>query len=244
VPKFLGAATLGKNLIAFRRLLDNDKPRNADVALYAPVTAILRSKVDRISTLTEDREGAQVTIEVEPVDYIPAQTEGSPWVVKCRDFAGDAIRIGFFNTSPQVVRNRLKLGQLYHVSGRLSIFREDPAINNPARIVARGAVAGLPGSESVYMLTQGLTTKACSKAILRVLEACWRELEDLPEWQSPDVRLSFYEALQTIHSPELPDDIAIDSPAMERLAYDELLAGQLADRLKRAGRKRTREPMR
>ena len=64
-------------------------------------------------------------------------------------------------------------------------------------------------------------------------------LPDLPEWQDPtwvarERYPRFADALKTLHRPAAPADVLPDSRAWMRLAYDELLAGQLALALVRA----------
>ena len=65
-----------------------------------------------------------------------------------------------------------------------------------------------------------------------------RALPELPEWQDPAWRGAtvpgFRRALRTMHRPAAPDDLDPEGPAWSRLAYDELLAGQLALALLRA----------
>jgi ATP-dependent DNA helicase RecG len=61
----------------------------------------------------------------------------------------------------------------------------------------------------------------------------------MPEWISEetlsDLKLpSFTRALSAMHGPKTPEDIDPESPAATRLAYDELLANQLALLLTRA----------
>ena len=97
----------------------------------------------------------------------------------------------------------------------------------------------MPLIEPVYPLTEGLSPKVLAKAIKQALEG----LPDLPEWQDlPFLQRhgwpGFSAALHTLHHPEAPAAIGIDSPARRRLAYDELLANQLALSLVRANLKR------
>ena len=68
-------------------------------------------------------------------------------------------------------------------------------------------------------------------------------LPDLPEWQDEawiarERFPAFAAALRHLHRPAEPHDIAPESPAWTRLAYDELLAGQLALALVRAHMRR------
>src|SRR5690606_42050503 len=65
----------------------------------------------------------------------------------------------------------------------------------------------------------------------------------LPAWIDPPLLArerftSFQQSLNTLHLPEDPSDIALESISRRRLAYDEFLAGQLALALVRAKTRR------
>ncbi|HEY6381223.1 MAG TPA: ATP-dependent DNA helicase RecG, partial [Pseudolabrys sp.] len=68
-------------------------------------------------------------------------------------------------------------------------------------------------------------------------------LSDLAEWQDAawvarERFPTFAAALRNLHRPDQPHDIAPENPAWTRLAYDELLAGQLALALMRSHMRR------
>jgi ATP-dependent DNA helicase RecG len=94
---------------------------------------------------------------------------------------------------------------------------------------------GLPQHEPVYGLTEGLPAKSLAKAVRGALE----KVPALPEWQDAALLrrenfASFGEALRGAHAPLAEADLAPGTPARRRLAYDELLANQLALMLTRA----------
>ncbi len=106
---------------------------------------------------------------------------------------------------------------------------------HPDRVLDEAGFANMPSIEPVYPLTQGLMLGALRRAIALALP----KVPPLPEWIGADVirRASlptFAEALSRIHLPQQLDDILPDKPFWQRLAYDELLAGQLALALVRA----------
>ncbi len=83
--------------------------------------------------------------------------------------------------------------------------------------------------EPIYPLTAGLTNTSLRKVIAQALE----RLPSLPEWidkawREQNAWPSFADALRRMHSPEASADLELSSPARLRLAYDELLANQLA----------------
>jgi ATP-dependent DNA helicase RecG len=110
---------------------------------------------------------------------------------------------------------------------------------HPDRVVDEAGLAKLPLVEPVYPLTEGLFPSQLRRAI----ESAIDKLPALPEWQDPAYLAregfpSFADALRLVHRPAVPADILPTSPAWSRLAYDELLAGQLALGLMRAHMRR------
>src|ERR1700731_1687885 len=108
-------------------------------------------------------------------------------------------------------------------------------IKHPHRVVDEAGFAKLSGIDPVYPLTEGLALGSLRRAMAQALQ----KLPALPEWISPEVirRCKFpdvAEALNRVHMPVELTDILPDGPFWSRLAFDELLAGQLALALVRA----------
>src|SRR5258706_11094213 len=106
---------------------------------------------------------------------------------------------------------------------------------HPDRVVDEAGFGKLPLVEPVYPLTEGLGLNQVRKTV----EAALARVPALPEWQDPswvarERYPPFADALKTLHRPAEPADIEHDHVAWTRLAYDELLAGQLALMLVRA----------
>ena len=104
-----------------------------------------------------------------------------------------------------------------------------PHPDHVVAVDAEGDVAKLPLLEPIYPLTAGLTNTTLRKGIAQALE----RLPALPEWidtawRERNAWPSFGEALKRMHSPESGGDFELSAPARLRLAYDELLANQLA----------------
>ena len=106
---------------------------------------------------------------------------------------------------------------------------------HPDRVVDEAGFAHLPLIDPVYPLTEGLHPNQVRKAIDLALErlpklagmagcglVCAQRLSELCRCAAQ------------LHRPATPDDIKPDSAAWSRLAYDELLASQLALALLRA----------
>lgn len=88
-------------------------------------------------------------------------------------------------------------------------------------------------------LTAGLSGKILNKAVRIGIE----KMPDLPDWQDPAMTKregwpDFQSALKIIHCPQNEDDLKKIKAAKQRLAYDELLANQLALALVRRNMRR------
>ncbi|MGY3082198.1 ATP-dependent DNA helicase RecG [Bradyrhizobium sp. LM6.10] len=141
----------------------------------------------------------------------------------------------FFRAKPGYVEKLLPVGEKRYVSGTLQMYDGIPQIVHPDRVLDEEAVSKLSGIDPVYPLTEGLALGSLRRAVAQALQ----KLPALPEWISPEVlrRCSFppiAEALTRVHQPVELTDILPDQPFWSRLAFDELLAGQLALALIRA----------
>ena len=106
---------------------------------------------------------------------------------------------------------------------------------HPDYVGATDEVAGFALHEPVYGLTEGLTARPMAKAVRGALE----KVPSMPEWQDAAfVKQRRFEpfnaALVTAHNPVHESDLSPQTIARQRLAYDELLANQLALLLIRA----------
>ena len=217
-----------------RFLLNRDEtPRIADLLLHLPVSVIDRRARPKI----RDAEiGKMVTLEV-TVDRhrpAPAGRARAPHLVYASDDTGDVV-ITYFRAYPGQVEKILPVGEKRFVSGTTQLFDGVLQITHPDRVIDEEGFAKLSGIDPVYPLTQGLAIGALRKAVGLALT----KLPELPEWISPEVlrRCSFpslSEALHRVHVPNEMTDILPEGPFWSRLAFDELLAGQLALALVRA----------
>ena len=129
----------------------------------------------------------------------------------------------------------LPVGALRYISGTAAIYDGTLQMVHPDRVVSEADFAKLPLVEPVYPLTEGLTLNQ----LRRAADAALTRLPSLPEWQEPSWLArerfpSFAEALRSLHRPLDPADALPERPAWSRLAFDELLAGQVALALLRA----------
>src|SRR5690606_13295297 len=139
------------------------------------------------------------------------------------------IALTFFHAHAAWLEKQLPEGGHVLVSGQLEWFNGRASMVHPDHIVDIADAAGLPAVEPVYPLTAGLSPKVLRKVIVQALH----RLPELPEWIDPAfLRKQTFPAidaaLHRIHQPESPLDVSPEGAAWRRLAYDELLAGQLS----------------
>src|ERR1700761_6644640 len=218
----------------FRYLLDrNETPRLVDLLLHLPASVIDRRTQPKIRDAVV---GTMVTLEVTVDRHRPPPPRNSraPYLVYASDDTADVV-LTFFRAKPGYVEKLLPVGAKRYVSGILQTFDGIPQIVHPDRVVDEEGFAKLSGIDPVYPLTEGLALGSLRRAMAQALQ----KLPKLPEWISPEVirRCNFpsiAEALNRVHVPVELTDILPDGPFWSRLAFDELLAGQLALALVRA----------
>src|SRR5712692_566993 len=218
----------------FRYLLGrDDTPRLVDLLLHLPASVIDRRARPKIR---EAVPGTVVTLEV-TVDRhrpTPGRNPRAPHLVYASDDTGDVV-LTYFRSAPGYVEKLLPVGAKRFVSGTAQMYDGTLQITHPDRVVDEEGFAKLSGIDPVYPLTEGLALGSLRRAMAQALQ----KLPALPEWISPEVirRCKFptiAEALNRVHMPVEMTDILPDGPFWSRLAFDELLAGQLALALVRA----------
>ncbi len=215
-----------------RYLLGREEtPRLVDLLLHLPSSVIDRRARPKIRDAVP---GTVVTLEVTVDRHRAPRNSRAPYLVYASDDTSDVV-LTYFRSPPGYVEKLLPVGSRRFVSGTLQMYDGTPQIVHPDRVVDEAAFAKLSGIDPVYPLTEGLALGALRRAIAQALE----KLPDLPEWISPEVlrRCHFpdiKEALKRVHAPVELTDALPESPFWSRLAFDELLAGQLALALVRA----------
>ncbi len=226
----------------FARLLGSEEgggPLVIDLLWHLPTGVIDRR---HRPPLGEARAGEIATLRVSVAAHHPPPPGRSrtPYRIYCHDETGD-LAIVFFNARRDWIERTLPVGATRWVSGRLDDYGGHLQMAHPDFIVAEADLDRIPPIEPVYRRTDGLTGGAITRAVAAALE----RLPEVPEWQEENWRNShgwpgFADALRRVHRPALPEDATPESLAWSRLAYDELLAGQLALALVRGHLRRAR----
>ncbi len=231
-PLFAPAGSLPgigpKNAKLFDRLLGkSDGARVLDVLFHLPYATLDRRARPKIRDAVPD---TIVTIEGKVTEHHepPNARSRAPFKVLVEDDTGD-VELVFFLANHAWVRSRLPIGATRWISGKLELWDGRRQIVHPDRVMDKDEFARLPAVEPVYGLTEGLF----QRTVARAAEGALKRLPRLPEWLGEATldRLKlpgFAAALAAMHRPGAPADIDPAGPAATRLAYDELLANQLA----------------
>ena len=223
-----------KNAKLFNRLLG--KPEGArvlDVLFHLPQATVDRRARPEIRDAIP---GTIVTIEAKVTEHHgpPNARSRAPFKVLVEDDTGD-VELVFFLANHEWVRSRLPVGATRWISGKLELWDGRRQMVHPDKVMTAEELDRLPSVEPVYGLTDGLY----QRTVARAAEGALKRLPPLPEWISEstlsDLKVpSFTHALGAMHGPKTPEDVDPAGSAATRLAYDELLANQLALLLMRA----------
>ena len=200
-------------------------PQVVDLCWHLPSGVIDRRYAPKIAEAEPDRVA---TLILRVGQHLAPRNPRQPYRVACFDDSGE-ISLVFFHAHADYLTKVLPEGETRVVSGRLERFGGRLQMTHPDHIGPLEELARMKRVEPVYPLTGGLTLKPLGKAIRAALERA----PEPPEWL--DAALVTRErwpawraALGAAHAPEGQESLSPLTPARRRLAYDELLANQLA----------------
>jgi ATP-dependent DNA helicase RecG len=211
-----------RNRQAFERLAG---ARLVDTVFHIPASVINRSYHPKVM---EAAPGSIATIEVDVIAHKAAPNKRAPYKIICQDETG-FLTLVFFHARADWLRKQLPEGERRIISGRLEHFQDQVQITHPDYMVPLDQADELPLMEPIYPMTAGLSAKVFRKALNGALD----NIPDLPEWHDPSLMErenwpAFKPSLLSLHRPENAEVIEPESLPRRRLAYDELLATQLA----------------
>ncbi len=212
-------------------------PHVVDLLWHLPNAYVDRTFEPRVG---EAVAGRIATLTVRVRQHIPAPDRRRPYRVICEDETG-ALVLTYFHAHGDYLRKHLPEGEVRVVSGLVEHYGDEVQMAHPDHIVKVEEKAQILHLEPVYRLTHSVSQKVLGKTVRAALE----DVPDLPEWHDANMMrqrqwLTWDKAVQTAHSPQIPADLEPDAPARMRLAYDELLANQLALALVRRGLRRAK----
>ena len=194
--------------------------RIVDLLWHLPLGTIDRTYMPK---LRHADKGKVATLTLNIVEHIPNERAGKPYRIIGTDGTDD-ITLTFFTAKGDYLTKIFPTDRPIVVSGTLERFGRGWTMSHPDYVVFADRINEIPKFEPVYPLTEGLTRKMVHKTAQQALT----RLPDLPEWNDPHLMKregwpSWRDALLLAHNRT---ENAL--PARNRLAYDELLADQLA----------------
>lgn len=209
-----------------------------DVLFLRPHSVIRREH----ATVATAVEGAVQIFEVEIDAHKQPRSRQQPWRIETHDGTG-VLSLVFFGGFGGQLEAKHPLGATRLVSGKVERFGLNLQIAHPDYLVPYERAGDIPAFEAVYPATAGLPARTVRKFALDALSRA----PDLPEWQDPawlarERFPSWLQALQALHAPLSEADLDSQTSPARRLAYDELLAHQLAMAQRKADRRAAPAP--
>ncbi|MBT6108630.1 MAG: ATP-dependent DNA helicase RecG, partial [Rhodospirillales bacterium] len=179
-------------------------------------------------TIEEAIPGTIATITVTVDKHRKAPNKRAPYRIPCHDDTGQMTLV-FFHAREDYLKSILPEGETRIISGTIEDFSGEIQMTHPDHVVTVEERETLEKVEPVYGLTAGLSQKVLGKTTM----ACLSHLPEMPEWLDPahlkQQQWSPWKlSMEQVHAPQSLNDIDPQAIPRCRLAYDELLANQLA----------------
>ncbi|MDG1859619.1 MAG: ATP-dependent DNA helicase RecG, partial [Emcibacteraceae bacterium] len=200
--------------------------RIVDLLWHMPVDVIDRRNNPALKGILFDQI---VTVEVTIGNHdAPPSRSRKPYRVWCHDDTG-SMQLIFFHARGDYISKQLPEGETRLISGKMEIYNGALQMSHPDYMVPLSKRDEIPNIEPVYPLTAGVS----GKVMARIIKESTKKAESLPEWLDESLmkREGWHDwktSLLACQNPEKREDTLSDAPARLRLAYDEILANQLA----------------
>ncbi|WP_374448139.1 ATP-dependent DNA helicase RecG [Stella sp.] len=209
-------------------------PRVVDLLWHLPVGIVDRRYAPAVA---EAETGRVATLAVRIDQHQPGEGR-RPYRIRCSDATG-GITLVFFHARREQMERAYPVGARRVVSGRVERFGEELQMAHPDRVGAPEEAAQIQTVEPVHGLTAGLPPAVLRRAIRAAVERA----PQLAEWLDPAHKArqgwpDWHVAIARCHAPEDEGDLRPSFPPRARLAFDELLASQLALHLLRRRQRR------
>lgn len=205
-----------------------------DVLFLKPHSLVVRTPADVAAAV----DGQVMTFEVTIDAYERPRSSAQPWRVRASDPTG-FLTLVFFGRFADQLEQRHPVGAKRIISGKVEDQKFGRQMVHPDYMVEPGKAGDIPELEPIYPATEGLPARRVRVFAQEALERA----PELPEWQDPawlarEKLPPWREAIARLHEPQGEADLSPLSRHYRRLAYDELLAQQLAMAQRRAERRR------
>ncbi|MDB5438078.1 MAG: ATP-dependent helicase RecG [Caulobacteraceae bacterium] len=210
-------------------------PLVRDLLFLQPQRLVLR----RLATFADAVEGEIVTVTLEIEAHQSPRRSDLPWRIRGFDGAG-FITLTFFGAKGDYLIRQHPVGSRRVASGRIERYGAEVQMVHPDYLLPAERAAEIPEIEAVYPATAGLHARTVRKLALEALDrapvlAEWQD----PAWLAREGFPSWRDALVRLHAPQGEADLSPLSAHRRRLAFDELLAHQLALARRRAVRRKS-----
>lgn len=224
---------------ALDRLLGDEThaARVIDLLFHLPTGAIDRRPSESIA---EAPVGEIATFSAQVTEHRPAPPTKAkaPYRIIVEDETGD-VTLVFFHADVRHLLQSLPIGAYRIISGKLELWDGMRQMVHPDRILDPKLAATMPSVEPVYGLTDGIGGRVMARIAAGAAERC----PELPEWQDEAFAarndfVPFRDAIHALHHPVDLKAATGETVVRRRIAYDELLASQIALALVRRQQKK------
>lgn len=201
-----------------------------DALFFLPSRMVTRLVVDR---LTPDLQGKEILGGIRIIDYRSTFSSGRSVFYVRGFFVSSAkpgveeqmISLAFFHGSPGYIRTAFPVGSTIFFKGKLSLFSKQKlyVVVHPTPVLQPAS------AKPIQEIKYPSSSATQSQVVERIVHAALQHLPQVPEWI--DVKLlrekqwpSWRQAIQAAHMPQHKKDLSLESPARQRLVFDELLA--------------------
>jgi ATP-dependent DNA helicase RecG len=208
-------------------------PLVRDLLFLAPHGLVRRRPATAASAIEGEVQTLRLTISGHERPHRP----NAPWKIRAFDDSGFFTLTFFKGHGPHLERAHPP-GSVRVVSGKVELDRYSGVLQmaHPDYIVAPERAGDIPEIEPIYPAAAGLP----SRSVRRFAAEALMRAPHLAEWDDPEfIRRqgwpAWREALSVLHTPAGEADLSLQAPHRRRLAFDELLAHQLALAQRRKG---------
>ena len=207
-----------------------------DLLLHFPSRFVIK-KFDP-ENLNRMEEGEHVAVPVSIKKIL--KKEGKNFrkqitTIQCYTRLDEDLELIFFNYFPAYIFNNLKLDDEIIVSGKLS--KNLAGICQLMHPKIYRTFSEVKKLDVVYPLVSGISSVQINKIVMSCIKML-DEAERIEEWLDEELIdrkhwSGFVESIKAIHNPENEENLQKIENFRERIAFDELLANQLAIRISR-----------
>jgi ATP-dependent DNA helicase RecG len=199
-------------------------PLVRDLLFAAPASIVFRPLV----TADTAREGEVQTLVVQIDAHQAPARSNLPYRIRCFT-EGGFITLIYFKVFGDHLQRQHPKGEWRVVSGKVERFNNELQIAHPEYLLPVDRRDEVPEFEAIYPTTAGLA----SRTLRKLAHDALARAPELPEWQDPAWLMregypAWRTAMELLHNPTSEADLAPGARHRLRLAYDELLAHQLA----------------